>query len=75
MSFKKFISDFYRSLVGTFSQFGTDDKIISDETKEILADENSRKDLFQKINEAKKNGEQNIKFTHNNKTIEYSIEH
>ncbi len=75
MSFEKFIMDLYRSLVGTFSQFGTDDNIISDETREILANESARKDLFEKIKVARENGEQSITFTYKEKTIKYSVDH
>lgn len=67
--------DLYRSLVGTFSQFGTDDNIISDETREILANESARKDLFEKIKVARENGEQSITFTYKEKTIKYSVDH
>lgn len=75
MSLKTFILNFYKSFVGTFSQFGSDDNLISEETQEILSDETARKELFEKIKAARRSGEQNIKFTYNNKTIEYSVEH
>lgn len=75
MSLKIFILNFYRSFVSTFSQFGSDDNLISDETQEILSDDTARKELFEKIKEARDSGEQKIKFTYNNKTIEYSVEH
>lgn len=74
MSLKIFISNFWRSVIGTFSQFESDDSLISEEMQDILSDAAARKELFEKIEEARNGGDQNIKFTYNKKSIEYLVE-
>ncbi len=74
MSFNSILSNFFRSILGTFSQFNFDDNLISEQTQQILSDTDARKELSQKLHDSKKNGDTKIEIQFKDKKVEFLVE-
>ena len=74
MSFNALILNFFKSVVGTFTQFESDDSLISDETKAILSDSTARKQLSKELHNSKSEGNSKIEIEYNGKKVEFLVE-
>lgn len=57
MSKDNIINNLFRVASNMFTQFSTDEPLVSEETKEILNDKEARKELYNKIMNQPKSGE------------------
>jgi hypothetical protein len=72
MSKENIINNLYRVITNMFTQFNTDDPLVSAETQRILANKQAREEVFEKILKNPKQGK--VKVHADGKDVTFFVE-